>query len=168
MRRDSGERLLARGGKREWAKRAGKHRHHKANLRSRLTMKIERQSVRLACGGRELEQRSGAARVSREAAAAARRGSRQGRAALFIGPKCLGVRPREGCGGAREAAGLKIESRSQTRRKKGLPGGARVAEREGARGAGVAAPTNLSRLKSARSTFYKDNPANALKTEQIR
>ena len=150
--------MLARGGKREWAKRAGKHRHHKANLRGHLTMKIER----------ELEQRSGAARVSREAAAAARRGSRQGRAALFIGPKCLGMRPREGCGGAREAAGLKIESRSQTGRKKGLPGGARVAEREGARGAGVAAPTNLSRLKSARSPFYKGNLANALKTEQIR
>jgi hypothetical protein len=32
----------------------------------------------------------------------------------------------------------------------------------------VAAPANLSRLKSARSPFYKGNPANALKTEQIR
>ena len=32
----------------------------------------------------------------------------------------------------------------------------------------VAAPANLSRLKSARSLFYKDNPANALKTEQLR
>ena len=38
----------------------------------------------------------------------------------------------------------------------------------GAASGNVAEPTNLSRLKSGRSPFYKDNPANALKTEQIR
>ena len=46
---------------------------------------------------------------------------------------------------ARAAPGLGSESRSRTGRKKGLPGRARIAEREGERGTGLGQKTKLGR-----------------------